>query len=229
MSENNGDNGLKANIPQEAIDAALRSVESRSTSGSDAGDSNEASVVSEDSRKLNALLEESMSRAAQTQERLKETHERYLRLAADFENWKKRAAREREDAAKFANEKILKDLILVIDNLERAATAEGDATALQNGVKLVLKQFSDTLGKHGITSFSAVGQPFDPSKHEALMQAESNDVPAGHVVSEMARGYLLNDRLARPAQVVVSRGPATVASESAGDAAQNGEDPSTIH
>src|SRR4051794_8197846 len=133
MSENNGDNAVKADIPQEAIDAALRSVESHDGSGSaseGAGDNDEV-------RKLRAMLDDSASRAAQTQERLKETHERYLRLGADFDNWKKRAAKEREDAVKFGNEKILKDLFLVIDNLERAVSAGGDAAALQNGLKLV--------------------------------------------------------------------------------------------
>jgi molecular chaperone GrpE len=222
MSENNSDNGFKADIPQDAIEEALRSVESHQSAGAEEGENEEV-------RKLRALLNESTERAAQTAERLKETHERYLRLAADFDNWKKRTSRDRDEAVKFANEKILKDLLLVIDNLERAVASGGDAAALQNGLRLVLKQFSDTLGRHGVTSFSAVGQPFDPSKHEALMQMESNEVPANHVVSEMAKGYLLNDRLARPAQVVVSKGPAAGASAEEAQSAAETSEPTTIH
>jgi molecular chaperone GrpE len=78
---------------------------------------------------------------------------------------------------------------------------------VRDGIRLVLKQFADTLERHGVTSFSAVGAKFDPMRHEALMQQETTDVPADHVVSELARGYLLNDRLVRPATVVVARAP----------------------
>jgi molecular chaperone GrpE len=208
MSENNGDNALKANIPQDAIDAALRSVEK---SGDEDEDAPGLSAEQEEIRRLKAMLDDSTTRAAQTADRLKETHERYLRTAADFENWKKRAAKEREDSVKFGNERILKDLVLVVDNLERAVAAGGDAATLQNGVKLVLKQFIDTLGRFGVKAFSAIGEPFDPARHEALMQMESPDVPANTVLNEMAKGYFLHDRLVRPAQVVVSKGPPVAA------------------
>jgi molecular chaperone GrpE len=156
--------------------------------------------------RVSAMLEDSMSRARDTQERLKETHERLLRVAAEFDNFKKRAAKEREDAQKFGNERLLKDFLPVADNLERALdhAEEHDLRQVIEGVKLVQKLFEAALAKHGVVGFSALGQPFDPNLHEALMQQES-DAPPGTVVSEMSRGYKLNDRLVRPAAVVVAR------------------------
>jgi len=155
---------------------------------------------------LSAMLEESMSRARETQERLKDTHERLLRVAAEFDNYKKRANKEREDAQKFGIERLLKDFLPVADNLERALdhAEEHDLRQVIEGVKLVQKLLETTLSKHGVAGFSALGQPFDPNLHEALMQQES-DAPAGTVVSEMSRGYKLNERLVRPAAVVVAR------------------------
>ena len=156
--------------------------------------------------RLSAMLEESMSRARETQERLKDTHDRLLRIAAEFDNYKKRAAKEREDAQKFGIERLLKDFLPVADNLERALdhAEEHDLRQVIEGVKLVQKLFEAALAKHGVVGFSALGQPFDPNLHEALMQQES-DAPPGTVVSEMSRGYKLNDRLVRPAAVVVAR------------------------
>jgi molecular chaperone GrpE len=155
---------------------------------------------------LQAMLEESMSRARDTQERLKDTHDRLLRLAAEFDNFKKRAAKERDDLQKFGIERLLKDFLPVADNLERALdhAEEHDLRQVIEGVKLVQKLLENTLAKHGVTGFSALGQPFDPNLHEALMQQES-DAPPGTVVSEMSRGYKLNERLVRPAAVVVAR------------------------
>jgi len=155
---------------------------------------------------LSAMLEESMKRARETQERLKDTHERLLRVAAEFDNFKKRAAKEREDAQKFGIERLLKDFLPVADNLERALdhAEEHDLRQVIEGVKLVQKLLENTLARHGVSGFSALGQPFDPTLHEALMQQES-DAPPGTVVSEMSRGYKLNERLVRPAAVVVAR------------------------
>ena len=160
---------------------------------------------------LSALLEDSMSRARETQERLKDTHERLLRVAAEFENFKKRAIKEREDAQKFGIERLLKDFLPVADNLDRALdhAEEHDLRQVIEGVKLVQKLLENMLAKHGVTGFSALGQPFDPNLHEALMQQES-DAPPGTVVSEMSRGYKLNDRLVRPAAVVVARAKSAV-------------------
>jgi molecular chaperone GrpE len=156
---------------------------------------------------LESQLEESFKRARETGDRLKETHERLLRTAAEFDNFKKRALKEKDDAQKFGTERMLKDFLPVMDNLERALDHAGEQNLAQvvEGVKLVQKLFESTLAKHGVQGFSAVGKPFDPTVHEALMQQDS-DAPAGTVLSEMAKGYKLNERLVRPAAVVVSKG-----------------------
>jgi molecular chaperone GrpE len=165
-----------------------------------------AAELQKKNEQLRAMLEDSTSRGAQTQERLKDTHERLLRTAAEFDNYRKRAQKEKEDGRKFAVESLLKDFLPVADNLERALdhAEEHDPRQVIDGVRLVQKMLADGLAKHGIVGFSAVGQPFDPNLHEALMQEES-DRPAGTVISEMARGYKLHERLVRPAAVVVAR------------------------
>ena len=154
---------------------------------------------------LEGQLEESMRRGRETAERLKETHERLLRTAAEFDNYRKRAMKEKDDVRKFGVESLLKDFLPVMDNLERALdhAEQHDPKQVVEGVKLVQKLFETTLAKHGVVGFSAKGQVFDPSQHEALSQ-QASDQPAGTVVGEMARGYRLNDRLIRPAAVVVA-------------------------
>lgn len=223
MSDTKGE--FHADIPDDAIAEALRSVEKRGAAGDpaveeeialDAGESDggEEEVVVEpdvdpEVRKLRALLEDSASRAAQTLKRLEDTHERFVRVSADFDNFRKRAQREKEETVKLGNERLLKELLPVIDNLERAVDAgASDAEGLLTGVRMVLKQFQDTLGRFGVQSFSAVGEPFDPARHEALMQQESSEVAPGVVLSQMVKGYFLNERLVRPAAVVVAKAPA---------------------
>ena len=165
---------------------------------------------------LQAQLEESFRRARETSDRLKDTHDRLLRTAAEFDNFKKRAAKEKEDVQRFGIERLLKDFLPVMDNLERALdhAEQHDPRQVIEGVRLVQKLFETTLARHGVTGFSALGKPFDPSVHEALMQQES-DEPAGTVVSEMAKGYKLNDRLVRPAAVVVAKPRTSAESPSA--------------
>lgn len=163
---------------------------------------------------LQAQLEESFARAREGQAKLKEEHERLLRTAAEFENFKRRASKEKDDARKYAAESLLKDFLPVADNLERALdhASQHDPAAVVEGVRLVQKMFEAALSKHGVVGFSALGQPFDPGQHEALMQAES-EAPPNTVIQEMARGYRLHERLVRPAAVVVSRPRAAPPSE----------------
>jgi molecular chaperone GrpE len=191
-------------VPPEAAAAEERAVPEETEA--EAGPPPDPEKLVAKVRLLEAQLEESFKRARDTNDRLKDTHERLLRTAAEFENFKKRATKERDDAAKFGNEKLLKDFLPVMDNLERALdhAEQHDPKQVIEGVKLVQKLFETTLSKHGVVGFSAVGKPFDPSVHEALMQQES-DEPANTVLSEMARGYKLHDRLVRPAAVVVAK------------------------
>ncbi|KFA87221.1 nucleotide exchange factor GrpE [Archangium violaceum] len=156
-------------------------------------------------------LEFSQSRSRETMDRLKDTHERALRATADLENYRKRAQKEKEEVQKFGSERLLKDFLPVVDNLDRALEAaqkSSDFESLRTGVEMTRKLFDSAFGKHGVKGFSAAGQPFDPRLHEAMQQVESAAVPAGHVLYEAVRGYTLNERLIRPALVVVARAPA---------------------
>ncbi|MBK8999010.1 MAG: nucleotide exchange factor GrpE [Myxococcales bacterium] len=135
--------------------------------------------------------------------------EQLLRTAADFDNFRKRTRKELSDAEIRGREDLLKDLLPVFDNLERAmshADAATDVQALADGLRMVSRQFLDTLGKLGIERVQSVGQPFDPALHEAIQHLESADHPAGVVLTEVQAGYRQAERLLRPALVVVSKG-----------------------
>lgn len=138
----------------------------------------------------------------------KNSYERYLRQAAELDNFKKRTARERDEAIRFANEALIKDLLPVVDNLERAvahASGGGNGNPLVEGVEMVLKGLLDVLMKHGVVQITALGQLFDPSKHEAMAQVESDTHEPNSVVDELHKGYMLRDRLLRPALVSVAK------------------------
>ncbi|MBH1988783.1 MAG: nucleotide exchange factor GrpE [Myxococcaceae bacterium] len=146
--------------------------------------------------------------AAQDNSEFQALQERYLRLYAEFDNFKKRSEKDRQISVRFASESLLKDLLPVLDHLEQAvsaATGASSVDAISEGVRMVLKQFEDTLGRYGITSFSAIGSVFDPMKHEAMAEQADSSVPAGQVLAEYQKGYLLNERLVRPARVVVAK------------------------
>ncbi len=145
-------------------------------------------------------------REAATKE-LDEWKSRAYRVAADLENARKRFAREREEQKKFAIEGILKDLLPVADNLQRAVSHAADAESpLGQGVQMVLKQLLGTLERHGAKPFDPKGQPFDPTFHEAMTQIPRDDVEPGTVVEVFQQGWMLHERLVRPAMVIVSRG-----------------------
>ena len=146
---------------------------------------------------------------ATAREEARVAQDRWLRERADLENVKKRSAKERQDAVRFGNESLLRDLLPVVDNLERAIGAAGgggNGKSLVEGVELVLKAFLDTLQRNGVERVAAKGAPFDPSVHEAVAYVESPAHPAQQVIEEHQAGYRLNDRLLRPALVTVSKG-----------------------
>ena len=141
---------------------------------------------------------------------VKEHYERYLRQVAEVDNFKKRINREKEDAIRYANENLIKDILPVIDNLERAiahAQGGGNGKPLVEGVEMVLRGLLDVFGKHGVVQVPAVGEVFDPGKHEAMAQVESSQYEPNTVVDEHHRGYLLRDRLLRPALVTIAKAP----------------------
>jgi len=144
----------------------------------------------------------------QTQREAKDMFDRVTRVSADFDNYKKRVTREKEDAIKFGNEKAFKEIIPVVDNLRRALAAapEGDTTFIE-GVKLVCKQLEDALARFGVVGFDSLNTPFDPARHEAVGSRPHESIASQHVCEEYQRGFLLHDRLLRPALVIVSSGP----------------------
>lgn len=138
----------------------------------------------------------------------KSAYDRLLRQAAELENFKKRTLRDREESVRFANEALVKDLLPIIDNLERAvahAQGGGNGKPLVEGVEMVLKGLLDVLNKYGVTPIEAVGQAFDPVKHEAMAQVESVEHQPNTVIQEYHKGYLFNGRLLRPALVTVAK------------------------
>ncbi len=141
-----------------------------------------------------------------------ELKDRLLRLAAETDNYKKRSEREKADFLKRANESILKDLLPVMDNLERAlehAVEEGGSeAAIVKGLELTSQELWKVLERHGVERVDALGQPFDPELHEAMMQQEDPDVEENTVIGVLQKGYLSHGRLLRPAMVIVSKRPA---------------------
>ncbi|BBO92533.1 nucleotide exchange factor GrpE [Desulfosarcina ovata] len=138
--------------------------------------------------------------------------DRMLRMAAELENYKKRAAREQDDLRKFATEKLISQLLTVVDNLERAVASATDDSQPQNGqsvvdgVVLTLAEVKKILEQNHVTPIDSLGQPFDPAFHQAMCQEPCSDQPPNTVVQEYQKGYLIHDRLLRPAMVVVSTG-----------------------
>jgi molecular chaperone GrpE len=138
-------------------------------------------------------------------------NDKYLRLAAEFENYKRLIQRDQREQIRFGNEQILKELLPVVDNMERAikaARTTGGDSSLVQGVELTLKQLSGTLTKFGVHAIETAGQEFDPSAHQAVSYGPSSDVPANSVLDEFQKGYRLHDRILRAAMVSVSSGPA---------------------
>jgi molecular chaperone GrpE len=133
-----------------------------------------------------------------------------LRSQADFENYKKRSAREKEEAIKYANSSLLERLVSIIDNFElglAAAKGQGEQSPIYSGMVLVQKQLNDLLAENGLQPIEAEGRKFDPNVHEAIAHEPSDQVPEGIVLRQARRGYRFKDRLLRPAKVVVSSGP----------------------
>ncbi len=227
MSDDKGK--FSANIGDEVIKAALESVLKRTgevpvsapvepgevevkidAEGS-AGDPRDQEIA-----ELKVQLEVSQAAGRTVMGRIKDEHEKVLRATADLENFKKRSQKEKDELQRFGNEKLLKDLLPIVDNFDRAFQhlgVGGDFASLEKGVTMIRKLFEDALGKHGVKAFASKGKPFDPNLHEAMQHVETDDLPANHVASELVRGFMLNDRLMRPALVMVSKRTTQVAEQ----------------
>jgi molecular chaperone GrpE len=157
-------------------------------------------------------FEELKTRAAKADE----NWERLLRTTADFDNFKKRAARERTEAVQFANASLLQKLLPVLDSFEMAlaalqTTKDEKSSSLQAGIAMVQSQLKSILAEAGLEEIDATGKVFDPAQHEAVSQQDTDDVPEGRVVQQIRKGYKLRERLLRPAAAVVARKPASAA------------------
>jgi molecular chaperone GrpE len=136
-------------------------------------------------------------------------YDKYLRALAELDNAKKRSQRDREEYIRYSNESLLREILPVLDNFDRALQASRDAPAsgLLAGIELIHRELLRVLEKFGVTPFTAVGQPFDPEKHEAVMRVETTEVPEMTVIEEMLKGYVLNGRVLRHAAVSVAVRP----------------------
>lgn len=156
-----------------------------------------------------SAVRELEAKLAEMEAEAKETYDRFLRVSAEFENYKKRSTREMNDFRKYANESIVRELLPVVDNLQRALTLssaeDGSKADIIEGVELTLKEILKVLEKFNVKPIEAVDQAFDPNFHQAVMQKESENHPEQTVIEELQKGYMIHDRLLRAAMVVVSK------------------------
>ena len=153
--------------------------------------------------------EELEKKVKELEEKANSYYDKYLRAYAELENFKKRSRREKEEWKRFANEVLIKELLSVLDNLEMALSHsenENAYKALKEGLELTLKGFKDILLRAGLKPIKTEGERFDPHFHEALGEREDENVEAGMIIEELQKGYMFNDRLLRPAKVIVSKG-----------------------
>ncbi len=168
---------------------------------------NEQGQERREEKKESTPVEKLQDQLAEKTREASENFDKWLRLRAEFENFKKRVQKEKADLMKFGNESLLKNMLPILDNLERAVDHGKEVkqnAPLLEGVQITLKQFLNTLERFGVKAIPAVGEGFDPEKHEAVSQVESDQEP-NRVISEIQRGYLFHDRLLRPAKVIVSK------------------------
>ena len=154
-------------------------------------------------------IKEREAKLESLEQEVKKTHDRFLRVSAEFENYKKRAAREMEDFRKFANESFVKAVLPVVDNLDRAIESSSNDEhanrSVVEGVNMTLKEILKVFEQFSVKPFESLGETFDPSFHQAMYQEETTGHPDNTVIRELQKGYMMHDRLLRPAMVVVSK------------------------
>jgi molecular chaperone GrpE len=211
------DDARKGDAPEVALDldeqntdleAAMREAVAAVEAGSPSGSSAAAGPAA--SEEVERLRRE-----------VADLKDRSVRALADFDNFRKRSQRESQELKKYALLEPMRDFLTVIDNLDLALTAQGSAEDLKRGVEMIHRQMQDLLRRFGATEVPAVGQPFDPTQHEAVAREESPEVKAPTVVAELRRGYRMHDRLLRPSMVKVAvpveEKPVPAASEERGE------------
>ena len=168
-----------------------------------------ADTVKKEKKKNSVLIEALKTKLEEKEQEAKENYDRFLRNAAELENYKKRTVRQMDEFRKYANESLIMEILTVVDNLERAIQSSCDDknsnACVVEGVQMTLTEILKILDRFGVKPIAALEQVFDPAFHQAVMQEEINDFPAQTVIKELQKGYLLHDRLLRPAMVVVSK------------------------
>ncbi len=159
-------------------------------------------------KELQQKIEDLSQELEQVRAELEDTKDKFLRSLADFDNYRKRVAREREELTRCANEELIKRLLEVVDNIERALEAARktqDFEGFKKGIELIYEHLKEILSKEGLCPIECLGKGFDPNFHEAVMMLEKDGVESGKVVEEVQKGYTLNGRVIRPSKVIVSK------------------------
>ncbi|HEV8577522.1 MAG TPA: nucleotide exchange factor GrpE [Thermoanaerobaculia bacterium] len=154
---------------------------------------------------------------ATLRQEIADLRDRSMRTLADFDNFRKRSERERQELRRYALLEPMRELLTVADNLDLALSAQGSADDLKRGVEMIQRQMQELLRRFGVTEVAAVGQPFDPTLHEAVSREEKEDVKVPTVVAELRRGYRMHDRLLRPSMVKVAVPPETAPAAAGGE------------
>ena len=201
----------------EALREAEAAVGSRPSGAETGKESADKMTIEALSQELQALKEEFEARGRE----LEEANDRHLRLQAEFENFRRRTIKEKQESAQYGQQNLVKDLLSTVDNLERALghaseTAETDLQSLLEGVELVHRELLGALGKHGVTVVNPAGEEFDPAFHEAMGQVPSEEVAPNGVIEVLQQGYMLKDRMLRPARVIVAAAAAKESEPSQG-------------
>lgn len=182
------------------IEEAAEQEKAAAEAGTDASSAEEEHVGAVDPAQLQSEVQRLQSLADEYQQRA-------LRTQADFDNFRKRTLKEKEDFAKYASSKLITELLPIIDNFDRAISAAGDTAEIESfakGVNMIFRQLEGVLKAEGLEAMDSVGKPFNPEFHQAIMQVESDEYEEGIVVEEVQKGYMLKDRVLRPAMVKVS-------------------------
>ena len=202
---------MVAKVKREGMEIGGGPAANAAEAGTQAGDSGAGSPLKDQEEELRAKLQEAEEKAAAN-------YDKYVRAVADLENYKKRATREKCDAIQFGNENLLRDILPLVDGMDRAlehACNSDDFDSFRKGLKLLQDQLLGYLQKHGVEKIDTAGKDFDPNVHEAMMQVDSAKHENSQVVGEFERGYTLKGRLLRPAKVSVCKRP------SGGDRSEN--------
>ena len=198
---------IKINFDDEET-AKKENTEKTAPANDDENDEAGAQIADDDRADTNDPIKALEARIEAKEDEAKETHERLLRVSADFENYKKRSTREMEEFRKYANQSLLKEMLSVVDNLELAINSSNDDKkadkTLIEGLNLTLTEILRVFEKFNVKPIEARGKAFDPAFHEAVMREETDEYPENTVISEFQKGYLIHDRLLRPAMVVVA-------------------------